>query len=181
MAFDEIGGVSVGQSSPFRQEIIDRLADEWKPEAMRDLAAMLLRLADSIDQDWRPSNLRSIYRWPSSLSRIERNAANLATKARVISTQRNRRRDYISHDLLGEPAWDMLLDLFMQYAGGAKVSTTSLCIASQVPHTTALRYIALLEDMGYVSRSPSDADKRVNFVELTEMGVMSMGNYLEKY
>lgn len=167
--------------SPSRQEIIDRLADEWKPEAMRDLAAMLLRLADSIDQNWQPSNVRSLYRWPSSLSRIERNAANLAVMARVISTQRNRRRDYISHDLLGEPAWDMLLDLFVQYAGGARVSTTSLCIASQVPTSTALRYIGLLEETGYVSRSPSDADRRVTFVSLTELGVISMGNYLEKY
>ncbi|MXO73306.1 winged helix DNA-binding protein [Alteraurantiacibacter buctensis] len=167
--------------SSSRQEIIDRLATEWKPEAMRDLAAMLLRLADSIDQNWQPSNVRSIYRWPSSLARIERNSVNLAMKARVISTQRARRRDYVSTNLLGEPAWDMMLDLFVQYAGGAKVSTTSLCIASQVPTSTALRYIALLEETGYVQRSQSETDKRVTFVSLTELGVMSMGNYLEQY
>lgn len=171
----------MGHNAPGRQEIIDRLANEWTPEAMRDLAAMLLRLADSIDQNWDPSNVRSIYRWPSTLAWIEKHAASLAAKARVISAKRNRRRDFFSHQLLGEPAWDMLLDLFMQYAGGAKVSTTSLCVASQVPTSTALRYISLMEEIGYVSRSPSTQDKRVTFVSLTELGVVSMGNYLDKY
>lgn len=164
-----------------RQDLIDRLASDWKPQEIRDLAATLLRLADAIDQGWNGSNVRSIFRWPSALSRIERNAANLAVKARLISHQRKRRTDFVNGELLAEPAWDMLLDLFMQYAGGAKVSTTSLCIAAGVPTSTALRYINALEDLGYVSRSPSTVDKRVTFVSLTETGILSMGNYLEQY
>ena len=163
-----------------RQELVSHLAENWKPQELRDLAGTLLRLADSLDQDWDGSNARPIFRWPSRLTRIERNAMNLALKAQVISAQRDQRRAYLPEGLLGEPAWDMLLDLFQQFAGGAKVSTTSLCIASRVPSTMALRHIALLEEHGLVKRSHSAFDKRVTFVELTDAGVVAMGGYLEQ-
>ena len=171
----------MGSDSIERQAMLDRVAKDWTPEEIRSLATTLMRLADSLDQDWDPSNVRSVFRWPSALSRIERNALNLATKARVIAAQRLRRRQFISGDVLGEPGWDMMLDLFMQYAGGAKVSTTSLCIASHVPPSTALRHIAVLEENGYVARSQSERDKRVTFVSLTDQGVLAMGRYLEQY
>ena len=144
------------------------------------MPATLLRLADALDQQWDGSNVRSIFRWPSELARIERNAFNLALKARTIYERRGRRRDHIPGDLLGEPAWDMLLDLFMQFADGAKGSVSSLCVASRAPASTALRYIAALEEAGLVLRCNSEFDKRVTFVKLTERGVLSVGKYLEQ-
>ncbi len=162
-----------------RQSLVAHLADTWKPHDMRDLASSLMRLADSLDQGWDGSNVKSAFRWPGKLARIERNAMNLALKAQVITARRQKRRAYLPEGLVGEPAWDMLLDLFMQFAGGAKVSTTSLCHASGVPSTTALRYIQLLEEGGLVKRSNSAFDKRVTFVELTDAGVLAMGGYLE--
>lgn len=162
------------------QALLAGLAESWKPEDIRNLANTLLHLADSLDQDWQGPQARSIFRWHNSLARIERNAINLAMKAKLIYDERRKRREYISPDLLGEPAWDMLLELFMQFAGGAKVSTTSLCIASDCPTTTALRYISQLEQSGYVKRSTSGYDRRVNFVELTDKGVLSVGQYLEQ-
>ena len=164
-----------------RNGLIAQLARDWNTRQIRDFAATLLRLADSLDQDWDGRNVRSVFRWPSTLSRIERNSANLATKARVIAAQRERRLEFVDGDLLGEPAWDMLLDLFMQYAGGAKVSTTSLCIASRVPTSTALRYITLLEDKDYITRTPSYHDRRVTLVSLNDAGVLAVGRYLEQF
>ena len=164
-----------------RQNEIKRLSTEWKPHEMRDVAVSLLRLADSLDQYSANSIERSVFDWPSTRVRIEGNATNLAEKARLITERRERRINYISNDLLGEPAWDMLLDLFIQFARGAKISTTSLCIASRAPLTTALRYISVLEEKGYVTRNPSRVDKRVTFVDLTDLGVLSVGQYLEGY
>lgn len=164
-----------------KQDLLSRLAEEWTPREIRDLAATLLRLADSIEQGWDGSNVRSVFRWPSELARIERNAMHLASKARVISRQREIRRRFIFPELLGEPAWDMLLDMFEQFAGGAKVSTTSLCIASHVPTTTALRYVTALEEAGYIKRTASDYDRRVTLVGLTDAGVLAMGRYLEHF
>lgn len=164
-----------------RQSIIDGMADSWKPNDIRDLATTLLRLADSLDQRWDDASNRPMFRWPNALSRVERNALNLAMKARVIYHQRRKRHEFIGPQFLGEPAWDILLELFMQFAGGAKVSTTSLCIASDVPASTALRYIAQLEEAGMVQREASAFDKRVTFVSLTDQGVLAVGLYLEQH
>ena len=172
-------GLTLSIDATDRQDLIDQLARQWTPHEIRDLAATLLRLADSLEQNWDGSNVRSIFTWPSEKARIERNAANLAFKARLLVDQRQRRRKHIANDLLGEPAWDMLLDLFMQFAGGAKVSTTSLCIAAQVPSSTALRYVNALEESDYVERTDSQYDKRVTLIGLTDKGVIAMGRYLE--
>lgn len=169
-----------GSTSVERQDLIDQLAGSWKPHEIRELAATLLRLADALDQGWQGSNVHAIFRWPNELARIERTAFNLAMKARAIYERRGRRREFVSGDLLGEPAWDMLLDLFMQFAGGAQVSVTSLCVASRAPASTALRYIAALEEAELVTRVDSEFDKRVTFVKLTDRGVLSVGRYLEQ-
>ncbi len=173
-------------NAPNQQEILDGLAQDWSPIAIRDLATTLLRLADSIDQQWDGSNLasngrRGIFRWSNSLARIEQNALNLAMKARLVYDHRRKRKEFIPSQFLGEPAWDMLLELFMQFSGGAKVSITSLCIASDTPSTTALRYVTQLEEAGLVKKSESEFDKRVTFVALTNEGVLAVGAYLEKY
>jgi predicted transcriptional regulator len=163
-----------------RVDLLARLSREWQPQQMRDLALTLLRLADALDQDRPGSKVRAKYRWATTLTRIERNAPALATTARLICHRRRRRQDHVPHDVLGEPAWDMLLDLFQQWAEGVKISVSNLCIAAGVPQTTALRYITMLEDLGLVIREPSTEDKRVTFVSLTELGILSVGNFLDQ-
>jgi predicted transcriptional regulator len=142
------------------------------------LGDSLLRLADAIDQEWQPEPSKSIFRWPNELHRIERNAYALAEKAQLEYLQRRSRRKFVPVSLVASPAWDMLLEMFVQHAGKAKVSTTSLCIASGVPTSTALRYIGILEDEGLIFRTQATHDKRVSFVELTKAGVVAMGRYL---
>ncbi len=90
------------------------------------------------------------------------------------------REEAIGIDIIGVPAWNMLLELFKQFAGGAKVSTKSLQLISRCPETTALRIIARLEHRGLVTRSQSPTDKRVTFVTLTRDGVVKVGTVLER-
>ncbi len=163
------------------QAILDKIAGDWSPRQIRDLASTLMRLADSLDQEWDGSNVKSIFGWPEAGRAIERNAVNLAYTAKLIYAKRQVRRKYISGDLLAEPAWDMLLELFMQFAGGAKVSITSLAHASHVPMTTALRYIDMLENEGLVERTRSNVDKRVTLLNLSKSGIVAVGTVLEQY
>ena len=163
-----------------RRGLLDEAADALTPAEMRSFAAKMLKVADSIDQDWKPPAGGPIFRWPNERSRIERDAFILAENANIEYRNRRRREKYLHVDFLAEPAWDMLLELFMQYAGGARISVTSLCISSSSPSTTALRYIGLLEKHGLVKRSPCLSDKRVTFVELTDSGVLTMGRYLSE-
>ena len=170
----------MGKSQTRQRDGIARLVSEWPPQEIRKLGDALVRLANELDGNT-DGPTRAVFDWPLNINWVERNAATLARKAQMLWDQRDRRRQFIDNELLGEPAWDMLLDLFAQFAKGAKVPTTSLCLASRVPLSTALRYVNLLENAGYVKRSQSEFDGRVTLVSLTEHGAMSLGLYLERY
>jgi hypothetical protein len=65
-------------------------------------------------------------------------------QVRRVICARRKRVQFFGDDLFGEPAWDILLDLFATHLTGGRVSTSSLCIAADVPSTTALRWIGVL-------------------------------------
>ena len=62
----------------------------------------------------------------------------------------------------------MLLELYDADFTGRRISVSSLCFASGVPQTTALRWIKVLEREGQIKRTPDPRDGRRYFVELTE-------------
>ena len=81
--------------------------------------------------------------------------------------------------LFSDPAWDILLDLFIAYVGGKGIAISSACIASCVPATTALRWIDALAFSGVVSRYPDPKDRRRSLLKLTPAGVNLMLQYLQ--
>ena len=91
--------------------------------------------------------------------------------------ERRRRKKFLPPDLFGEPAWDILLDLFASRLEGRIISVSSACIAADVPATTGLRWLKQLEDTGFVDRKVSDTDQRVTWVQLSDFGVQSMEAY----
>jgi DNA-binding MarR family transcriptional regulator len=91
--------------------------------------------------------------------------------------ERDRRSRFFDADLFGEPAWDILLDLYTSHVAGRRLSITSLCHGARVPSTTALRWVGVLEQRGLIRREASTKDKRVFWVHLTDAGLTSMSNY----
>jgi DNA-binding MarR family transcriptional regulator len=87
---------------------------------------------------------------------------------RTILKLRANRRKVFGADLFGEASWDMLLELYDADFTGRRISVSSLCFASGVPQTTALRWIKILEREGQIKRTPDPRDGRRYFVELTE-------------
>jgi DNA-binding MarR family transcriptional regulator len=73
--------------------------------------------------------------------------------------------------VLGEPCWDILLDLAHARFTCADISVTSACLASGVPATTALRCLTILEEHGLLTRSPSPKDRRSSVVRITDLGL----------
>jgi DNA repair protein RadC len=71
-----------------------------------------------------------------------------------------------SPELFGEPAWDMLLDLFIHECERKRLSLSSLCVQSSIPWSSALRLIKKLCDAGIMRRLPDPADRRRNFMRL---------------
>lgn len=96
---------------------------------------------------------------------------------RRIIRQRQLRARFFDGELFADPAWDMLLDLTAARVEHARVSVTSLCIASGVPPTTALRWIAQMKETGLVERLEDETDKRRAFITLTDKAVDAMARY----
>jgi hypothetical protein len=96
---------------------------------------------------------------------------------RQIIANRQARARFFDPELFGEPAWDMLLDLTAAHGEGVRVSVTSLCIASGVPPTTALRWITHMVESGIFVRVPDPADRRRAFIVLSDRSLTAMAQY----
>jgi hypothetical protein len=93
--------------------------------------------------------------------------------------RRIRGKVFGGESMFGEPAWDILLDLFIATREQRKVSVMSACIGSAVPSTTALRWITALERENLISREDDPDDARRTYVVLTERGYDAMTEYFE--
>lgn len=94
-------------------------------------------------------------------------AAARARRARKLIRQRRLRADFLPASLFAEPAWDMLLDLYAADYEGKPVAVSSLCIAANVPSTTALRSIDAMTRAGCLERRRDPKDARRIFVTLS--------------
>ncbi|MDE2403881.1 MAG: MarR family transcriptional regulator [Sphingomonadales bacterium] len=133
--------------------------------------------------DVRTAEAPSAFRFASAppLDRIERGGAVPALPpARLVRAairQRQARGRFLPAELFADPAWDMLLDLTAAQGEGTRVSVTSLCIASGVPVTTALRWIALMTEMGLLRREVDLDDRRRAFILLSDKAIEGMARY----
>ena len=96
---------------------------------------------------------------------------------RRILRERTRRTQHLKASLFGEPAWDMLLELYASEIEQRRISVTSLCLASGVPATTALRWISALEREGLIQKRSDPLDGRRAHVSLSTKGLNAMFAY----
>lgn len=114
---------------------------------------------------------------PTRLARAARTPLPDPRLVRRIIRQRQLRTRFFDGELFADPAWDMLLDLAAARAEHTRVSVTSLCIASGVPPTTALRWISQLIEAGLFERVDDDTDRRRAFISLTDKAADAMAGY----
>ena len=96
---------------------------------------------------------------------------------RRIIRHRQLRAKYFDAELFADPAWDVLLDLAAARVEHTRVSVTSLCIASGVPPTTALRWIGQMTEAGLLERVEDETDRRRVFITLSDPAVDAMARY----
>jgi len=135
--------------STFRLESrIDSLARE-----VRDLRAALEETVERLQgaRDYRESRDR---------------VSNLEIAEGILEARRLR-EDLFGPEMFADPAWDMLLHLFVHAERGKPVPVSCLCVLSEVPQSTALRWIDTLGNAGLVSRRPDPQDARRNLIELS--------------
>ena len=90
-----------------------------------------------------------------------------AARVRQYLRARRLRERLLPAELFADPAWDMLLDLYASEFERQRVSISSACIAAAVPATTALRWLARLEELALIERQDDPHDSRRSFVRLT--------------
>lgn len=134
------------------------------------IAQSILRIQDAV------KNINLLNAAPTSAD--GKKWMSLGEKAQHMYRMRRTRSKFFDDDLFGETAWDILLDLFIAAEKNKQVSITSACIGSNSPPTTALRWMAILEQKGLVEREFDFEDRRRAFVKLSDRAHDIMTNYL---
>ena len=103
----------------------------------------------------------------------------LEQRARALLESRRKRVAIFGPKMFAEPAWDMLLILYLS-GGGRRQTQTSLGELSGASRSTAMRWIDYLACRDLVRREEHPTDKRRNFVSLTEKGRRLLDLYLSE-
>ncbi|WP_428630267.1 winged helix DNA-binding protein [Sphingopyxis sp.] len=74
----------------------------------------------------------------------------------------------------------MLLDLYAAHYERREVSVSSLCIAANVPATTALRWIKSMTDHGMFERTCDRHDGRRILIAISESTRLALDGYFDK-
>lgn len=85
----------------------------------------------------------------------------------------------LGEDLFFDPAWSILLELYVYHRRDTAVALTTLCAGSGLPPSTGLRWVTLLERRGLVSREPDTFDRRKTYARLTELAVQQIERTLD--
>lgn len=103
--------------------------------------------------------------------------AALIARAKEEFGNRRRRTTIFGGSMFGEPAWDMLLALYILDVSGQRQTTGALMQFSGAPATTARRWLDYLVENGLAGRAHHPTDQRVMFVSLTEKGRNTLDLY----
>jgi len=143
-------------------------------QRIKDLANELMSIASRLEGDQENTAMRD--------SEDDEGARYMLGELARQEYRQRRLRTLIFGDesLFGEPAWDMLLDLFIAEQQGTRLAITSVCIGAAVPASTALRWISVLEHKGLVYRDDDASDGRRSFIRLTPKGHARMIQYFDR-
>ena len=107
-------------------------------------------------------------------------SAHSVKMARRMIRERLRRSSFFDSALFADPAWDMMLDIFVAEAEERQTPVMNLCLSSQVPETTTLRWVKTLEHAGIFVRQRDEHDQRRVLVRLSASAAKAMATYLDE-
>jgi DNA-binding MarR family transcriptional regulator len=103
---------------------------------------------------------------------------DLTRLAETILEARRRRAEVFNPAMFGEPAWELLLTLFVMDSRGPRLTIGRLAQVAGTKLTTALRWLDYLEDQAFVQREQHPTDARTAFIELTDKAREALHLYL---
>jgi DNA-binding MarR family transcriptional regulator len=81
--------------------------------------------------------------------------------------------------MFSDPAWDILLELYIAEWEQRRLSITALSDRSGVAGTTVLRWLELFEREGLISKRCDPLDRRRVYVSLSALGIRAMQAYFD--
>ena len=92
-----------------------------------------------------------------------------------------RRRDALFPDgLLGEPAWDLMLAMFIAREKGQAMILCKAYKAAGVSDTTGRRLLDRMEEEGLITRRRAPRSRKMRIVELTDSAIETLVEYLAR-
>jgi DNA-binding MarR family transcriptional regulator len=105
--------------------------------------------------------------------------SSLVAMAKRIKEIRAVRSVVFAPELFGEPAWDLLLALYIAEGDQYRLNVTAACMQSNIPETTALRWLTSLGEAGLIKYTANPTDARSRYVSLSSAGVAMMDRVLK--
>lgn len=103
---------------------------------------------------------------------------DLTDFARQILAGRKQRDRYFDPILFSNPAWDILLNLYLADAEGRTVTALDSCTGSTVPQGVALRWLGYLKQEEMVIESADPARPRQTMIRLSDQTRLAIRAYL---
>ncbi|WP_260596747.1 winged helix DNA-binding protein [Sphingomonas endolithica] len=144
-------------------------------DLMRDLTAKLGAIANEY-------KTRADDMLASTKARAAANGqqVDLVARARAMMADRKARRRYFPTELFHEPAWEMLVALYIIHDTEHTLNVKQLVSCSDAPATTSQRWIEHLHRSGLIDRVTDPMDRRRIDVSLSERGHEAMTRYLSE-
>lgn len=142
-----------------------------RKRASRSLAAAIKHIEEGLAQLYSAANLR-----PS------RSASPISPelKVKILAAQRRLRLQIFPASLFSDPAWDILIELYVRQLEARRVNISRLTAALMVPATTVLRWLDRLEAEALITREKDIHDARSVWVDLSQYGRSLMDRYFHK-
>ena len=92
---------------------------------------------------------------------------------------RRRRGQYFANEMFGEPAWDMLLELFYAELKQVRMTFSRLSRLTGIAQGTVARWLRLFEEKGLLHRRQDPFDSRSIFIMLTPAASQAMHQFFK--
>ncbi len=133
-----------------------------------DARRLLTLLTEASDADF-------LQQVPSGSEQVTTPQALLASARREL-VERRRRRHHFPEGMFGEPAWEILLLLYIQ-KDERRFTVGQLAEALDLPQNSTGRWLKYLHSAGLARRRPHHLDQRAVRAEISEEGIKALEAY----
>lgn len=109
-------------------------------------------------------------------SRLQRQRIEMCLK---LNAMRQALEKCLGDGFCPTPCLDMLLELYVAESEKRAIYIWPLCMATQIPFSTAHRKVSLLEEQGLLQREHGQRDRRKIGVRMTVEGIRKVNDLLD--